>query len=224
MNIIKTANFVQDASEHIIRLTKASLEAGGMCVMCLAGGRTPTPIYEALSKAQIDWSRVYIIFGDERNVPSGDLESNYKMVHDSLLSRINIPSTNVLRIETELGAVAAGENYHNKLVELKRNLDRDYLFDITLLGIGADGHTASLFSGTRVLGEMSKLAVDNNVPQLNKKRITLTYPALNSSKEIIFLVNDPTKKEILEKIWNGADFPATHIKPISNKVTWIVGE
>ena len=222
--ILKTSHFVQEATDHIVRHILVSLESTGSCVLCLAGGKTPMPIYEALSKASIDWAHIYITFGDERDVPSDDMENNYKMAHDSLLSKINIPLSNILRIETELGVVEAAINYEQKLITLKTKLGRDYLFDITLLGIGGDGHTASLFPGTAALNENKKLVVDNDVPQLGKKRITLTYPALNSSKEIIFLINDPSKKTILENIWNEENFPATKIKPAQGAVTWIVGE
>jgi 6-phosphogluconolactonase len=224
MNIIETSNFTLESAEFISKKISTTLNSSDYCVIALAGGKTPIPVYAELAKMSISWEKIYFIFGDERIVPSTDPESNYKTAHDSLLNNIPISADHILRIETELGPQKAAESYEARLVELQTKLKRDYLIDVTLLGIGGDGHTASLFPGTAALGELERLVVANTVPQLKTERITLTFKALNDSREIIFLVHDPAKKEILEKIWAGEDFPAANIKPSNGNVTWVVGK
>jgi 6-phosphogluconolactonase len=222
-DIIRTKSFARDATDLIGEKIRTSLGSSAACVICLAGGKTPISVYEKLAAMELEWDRIYITFGDERNVPPTNKESNYKAAYDSLLSKISIPEDHILRIEAELGPEQAAKRYEEKLYALKKELGRDHIFDIMLLGIGGDGHTASLFPGTEALKATDRLVIENKVPQMDTDRITLTYPAIGSSKDIIFLVNDPSKKEVLEKIWIGEEFPAAHISSTRGKTVWIVG-
>lgn len=222
MQIILTSNFPIESAAFIATKILDTLNSKKHCVIALAGGKTPIPVYAELAKMNIPWERIYFIFGDERNVPPTDTESNYKNVSESLFAHISIPDRNILRIQTEFGPEKAADSYNARLLELQESLDRDYLIDITLLGIGDDGHTASLFPGTKALEEKEKFVTANDVPALNTKRITLTFKALNDSREVVFLVNDLSKKEILKKIWTGENFPAGQVKPKNGNVTWVV--
>ena len=224
-NIIRTSDFAAQSALYIVAGINKVLLSCKDCVVCLAGGNTPLPIYENLALMKdLAWERVYIAFGDERNVPPSNDQSNYKSALDALLSKVPIPQSNIFRIEAENGLPNAAEDYGETLLGLKTSLGRDYIFDIMLLGIGNDGHTASLFPGTKALEVTDKLVSVNEVPQLNTERITLTYTAISEAKEIIFLVNDPSKNKIMEKIWNNEDLPATKVNQLGDRVTWIVGE
>ena len=221
-NIIYTQNFTREATQIIVEKIEKSLSTQDSCVLCLAGGQTPLSIYEELAKSDIDWSRVYFTQGDERNVSKDDPESNFKGAYDSLLSKINSSEDHTVRIKTELGFEQSAEAYEQDLKNLQAKLERDYLFDIVLLGIGHDGHTASLFPNSPALTITDKLVYANTVNHTHRERITLTYPALNSSKEIIILSNDPAKKGVIEQVMSGADFPITKVHQWGDKVTWIL--
>ena len=222
MSVIKTRAFASEGARYIAEAINSSIRTHGHCVLCLAGGKTPVSVYSELIKSNIPWQNVYIAFGDERNVLHTDQQSNYAMALESLLKHIS--PAQIIRMQTELGLEQAARTYEQELLNLKTKLNRNALFDLVLLGIGSDGHTASLFPGTNALKETERLVVANNVPQLNTQRITLTYPAIHSSEKVILLVNDPAKTAIMQKIWAGGDFPATHARPHVGEAVWIVGD
>ena len=189
--------------------------------LCLSGGTTPKLLYETLAKpefsSKITWSKIHIFFGDERFVPKDDQLSNFKMVKTALLDHIIIPESNIHAVPTELGdaqlAAAAYEKelqsfYGGKVLEAKQ-----FLFDVTLLGIGDDGHTASLFPGTEVLKEKTAWvkAVKGVKPE---DRITLTLPALESSAAMAFLVTGHDKSAIMKEVLSGkSTLPAAQVRP-----------
>jgi len=155
-NIIRTKEFTSKARSHILDAINSSLDLNSTIVICLSGGKTPSLVYNELSKDKIDWIKVYLTFGDERNVPQTDNNSNYKMVFDSFINKIEIPNENILRTKIELGIENAARDYGASLLALQKKLNRNYLFDIVLLGIGSDGHTASIFPNTNALHESEK--------------------------------------------------------------------
>lgn len=184
--------------------------------LCLSGGSTPRTLYQRLAAApfrtEFPWSRTLLFFGDERFVPSDDQDSNFKMVSDALLSQVEIPPQNVFGVPTQLAsAAAAAQRYEATLQEAYGASVFDPgrpLFDVTLLGLGPDGHTASLLPGQPVLDERARwvAAVTQGRPE---SRITLTYPALESSRAVAFLVVGADKSAMLAHVRSGAtDVPA----------------
>jgi 6-phosphogluconolactonase len=199
-----------------------ALASGRTFAVCLSGGSTPRRLYERLAEptvaSRFPWSRVHWFWGDERFVPHDDPDSNYRMAHDALLGRVPIRGENIHPIPTQgLSPEQAAASYE---VTLKRFYGADDLdphrplFDVTLLGLGENGHTASLFPGDSALEESERwaLAVLNAMPQA---RITLTYPALDSSRDVAFLVTGAGKREMLARARAGErTIPAGRIHPI----------
>jgi 6-phosphogluconolactonase/HAD-superfamily hydrolase, subfamily IIB len=196
-------------------------ETTGRFALNLSGGSTPKLLYELLAtevyRRKFDWERVHLFFGDERFVPMDDTDSNYRMVREALISRVPIPSENVHPVQTEDGTPAdAAAAYESKLKAYygKETLDLARpLFQITLLGLGEDGHTASLFPGTDALSERRKW-VTSVVGAKPEPRITMTYPVIASSDIVVLLVAGAGKRDILERVLDGdKSLPAAHVDP-----------
>jgi len=224
MNIFYTDTFTDTATDLIANHIKSSLVTNQHFVLGLSGGNTPKPIYEELAKIDdIDWSKVFIIFSDERTVAVDHEDSNYKMADEHLLSRIKIDQANILRMKGELEANQAAKDYEEQLSTLQKRLSLNELRpDLLLLGLGADGHTASLFPDTLALDENKRLCVANEVPQLETTRITLTYSIINSSKEILFLVSGKNKQPVVKKVISGDNSPAAKVNSINGSTTWLL--
>ena len=225
MNIMFTDSFVETAVETISNHIKATLVDQKYFILGLSGGNTPRPIYKALAEVEgIDWNQVIITFGDERTVPPDHEDSNYKMAYDNLLSKIDIPDANVLRMKGELDPEVAAKHYEEELIEAADKLGVEtFRHDLLLLGLGDDGHTASLFPGTKALHETDRLCVANVVPQQNTTRLTLTYPIINDAKHILFLVSGTNKSSVVsEVITNTNNHPASRIAPSEGQITWLL--
>ena len=197
--------------------------------MALSGGQTPRRVYELLAteefKNQIKWELVHIFFGDERPVPPDDAASNYGMAHAALLSKVPIPDSHVHPMAGEGDLPANARKYESELKAHFSNLSWPR-FDLVLLGMGEDGHTASLFPGTAALEEKTAWVVANPVAQLNETRITLTAPAINAAANILFLVSGEKKSSRLKEVLSGPlqpeKLPAQLIKPDNGALTWMV--
>ena len=180
------------AAEHFIHHTRHSIDKRDAFHVALAGGSTPQELYRLLAlpshAVQIDWSRVHIYFGDERCVPPDHSQSNFRMAQETLLDRIAIDSEHVHRIRGELPPPQAASEYDALLRASPP-------FDLVLLGMGDDGHTASLFPSTEVLEEQHTLAKEVYVEKMESWRITLTYPVFNHAREIMVLVSGAQKAD-----------------------------
>jgi 6-phosphogluconolactonase len=201
-------------------LERATAKDGRFAV-ALSGGSTPRRLYQLLAgPPYIDgfpWARTHLFWGDERFVPADDPQSNYRMVREALLSRAPIPAGNIHRVPTEgLSPDAAASAYERELKSFygAERLDPARpLFDVNLLGLGPDGHTASLFPGTAVLAERERW-VAAVADAKSEARITLTYPALESSRDTAFLVAGEEKREIFARFRRGdQDLPAARLRP-----------
>jgi len=194
--------------------------------LALSGGNTPRTLYHLLGTTyakSVPWSNVHIFFCDERYVPQDDKQSNYRMVKETLLDSISIPQGNIHPIPTgSKNSVEAAEFYEQDL--RKYFADHGATFDLVLLGMGKEGHTASLFPNSSALDEKKKWTAAVEVQAVPPKRITLTYPILNRATRIYFLVSGSDKKDVLTKILNdAADFqlyPASGIHPQNGKMVW----
>ncbi len=219
------------AAEEFIRLSHRAVESGGRFMVALSGGSTPKGLYELLAldayKERVPWSKVQLFWGDERCVAPDHPDSNYLMVREALLSRISMPAENVHRMAGEQDPGLAASYYEN---ELKKSF---YLmagalprFDLILLGVGEDGHTASLFPHSPALAESRHLVLAHYVDKLKAYRLTLTLPVLNHAAEIAFLVSGRSKAEIVKEILadNGGTsvLPAARIRPPAGRLTWFV--
>jgi 6-phosphogluconolactonase len=221
--IIHSQDFLRDAVELIEREAAAAISNRGQFILALSGGNTPRPVYEALAKSDQHWNKWIFTFGDERCVPPDDEQSNYRMAKLALFDRAPIPADNILRIHAELDPAVAARQYEEVLHGYAQKGDI-FRHDLLLLGMGDDGHTASLFPGTEALGVTDRWVVSNFVPKFNTHRITMTYPLLDASRHVCFLVNSKGKDSILEEVFSGkSDYPSAAVKPTDGKLTWLLG-
>jgi 6-phosphogluconolactonase len=215
-------DFVTEATDLIETAALAAFEARGEFRLALSGGNTPKPVFEELAQRPLDWSRVIITFGDERCVPPDDERSNYLMACRTLLDAVPIPPENVLRMKGEIDPATAAAEYDAALQE--RSPEGTFRHDLILLGMGPDGHTASLFPGTPALEERSRLVVENYVPQQKMNRITFTYPLIDAARHVCFLVNSAGKDAILEEVFSGtSNYPCAAVNPTDGRLTWLLG-
>src|SRR5262249_31812310 len=193
-------------------------------------GNTPRAVFSLLAEqhsADLFWDRIHIFFGDERYVPPDHPESNYRMAHEALLSLVRIPPENVHRFRTELDPESAAKDYETQLQtffgEPEQSLPR---FDLVMLGLGEDGHTASLFPGTSALNETTRLVVAVWVEKFKMFRLTLTLAALNHSAEVLFLVAGANKAGVLKEVLPNptAALPAQKIQPAGGRLLWLVDQ
>lgn len=221
--IIHSTNFVADAVNLIRAEAAAAIAARGVFRIALSGGNTPRPVYEALVKEQTDWSKWVFTFGDERCVPPTDEQSNYRMARLALFDHIAIPAENILRIRAEAEPEVAAEEYEATLRQHAAGEDY-YRHDLLLLGMGDDGHTASLFPGTEALKVTDRWVVANFVPKFDTHRITFTYPLLDASRHVCFLVNSKGKDAVLDEVFSGTShYPSAAVNPTDGKLTWLLG-
>jgi len=215
------------AAHEFAAKAEQAIEERGRFVVVLAGGSTPKAMYEVLALEyadRIDWSRVHVFFGDERTVPPDHDDSNYKMVNEVILE--HVPVESVHRMRGELPPDEAAEAYEE---EMKTFFGAEEVprFDLILLGVGGDGHTASLFPETSALEVRDRWVVANPVLKLDTTRITLTVPVINAARAVLFLVAGEDKAETLEKILEGdADpraYPARLIQP-PNGPEWMLDQ
>jgi 6-phosphogluconolactonase len=216
------------AAAKFIKIAGASIRDRGWFTIALAGGSTPKSLYRLLAGAEfkdkIDWQRVIFFFGDERYVPPTDAESNFRMVSENLFDLLGIPSENIFMWPTgEATPQIAADKYEDTLRSFFEASGR---LDLALLGMGADGHTASLFPFTPALRANSRLAVSNWVEKFATYRLTMTFTMINSAANIIFLVageeKAPAVKEILEGEYNPEKCPAQGIDPEDGNLYWLV--
>jgi 6-phosphogluconolactonase len=225
------------AAIAVARTAAESIRHRGRFTLVLSGGSTPRKTYALLAEGEgetnIDWSRAYLFFGDERHVPHDDPRSNYRMAHEALLSVAPITSEQVLPVPTDLPtAGACAEAYSEALAKFFAlpTAGTMPIFDLVLLGLGDDGHTASLFPGAAALGVDDRIATWSPPGVLPPPvdRITLTYPALNAAREVLFLVSGTSKAMVLRDVLEGkADrraLPAAGVRPETGRVTWMADE
>jgi 6-phosphogluconolactonase len=216
------------AAERIVAQASAAIADRGKFSVALAGGSTPGATYALLASdkfaARVDWPRVHVFWGDERCVPPHDPGSNYRMADEALLSNVPIPANNLHRVRGELEPQAAAESY---AAELRAFFGAPWpRFDLVLLGMGNDGHTASLFPGSAALQETEQpvVAVTAHYQDRPACRVTLTPRAINGSRQVLFLVSGGAKAGTLQAVLEGPGgrHPAQHIRPRAGQLTWLL--
>jgi 6-phosphogluconolactonase len=227
-NIIRTREFVRDAAGLILETAREALAQRGEFRIALSGGNTPRPVYAEIAQTGRDlpWNKALITFGDERCVPPEDEQSNYRMARESLFEPGAVPEESILRMRGEIEPEKAAREYEASLDGLaSARAEKIYRHDLILLGLGDDGHTASLFPGTTALAETERRVVSNFVPKFNACRLTFTLPLLNQARHVCFLVNTNKRADLIEKVLQGdVQYPAARVQPVSGKLTWILGE
>jgi 6-phosphogluconolactonase len=202
--------------------------------IALSGGSTPKRLYELMAdpnaeyRKHLPWQRMHFFWSDERPVGPGDSESNYRMANEAMLSRVAIPEGNVHRILGEKSSAQDAADAYESELRSFFGLANDELprLDLVLLGMGADGHTASIFPGSEVLQERERLVAAPWVEKLHTYRITMTLPVLNNATNVLFLVSGEDKAAMLNELINGepGKFPAQAINPNSGSLTWLLDE
>lgn len=218
------------AEEFALTVRQAELQ-DVECFVALAGGNTPRLFYETLTVepfvSMINWSRVHLFWGDERCVPPEDEQSNYRMAREALIDRISIPAGNVHRIRGEAEPQREARRYEAEVRQYvpagRGSLPQlDWIF----LGMGEDGHTASLFPESALLAQVGTVCAVADHPQTGQKRITMTLPVINNARRIAFLVTGDAKRPLVEKIAAGRPeviaFPAARVVPHDGVVEWYI--
>ena len=223
------------AADEFIRAAREAVNVRHRFAVALSGGSTPQGIYALLvadhktDPAKVPWDKIHIFFGDERPVPPTHADSNFHQARQNLLTQVPLPQGNLHRVRAELGARTAAADYEHWLRAFfhARNCQVPQ-FDLIMLGLGTDGHTASLFPDSAALKEQTRLVCENWIQPLGSHRITFTYPLLNAAAEVMFVVAGKEKAQALRQVLrgdpNGATYPAQAVQPASGKLLWMLDE
>jgi 6-phosphogluconolactonase len=227
LQVFEDGNQLTEAiADFIVRIAKTSVRERDKFVISLSGGHTPEHLYALLAKApykeQIDWSKVIVYWGDERCVPADDKDNNARMARTQLLDHVPIPPANVNAVPVELQPAEAATAYEQTIKEFFNGAAP--IFDLILLGLGDNGHTASLFPGTEVVFEKERLVKEVYVDEQKMFRITMTAPLINQARNIAFLLEGDGKAQILKKILTEdhapEEYPAELIQPVNGTLYW----
>jgi 6-phosphogluconolactonase len=219
------------AAEEIVRSANEAVSQRGRFTIALSGGSTPKSLFNLLAtnaRTSLPWDKMFFFWGDERHVPPTDPDSNYGMANEAMLSKVPVAPGNVFRFQAENPDAAGVADAYDKTLRKFFQLGPDALprFDLILLGMGPDGHTASLFPGTTAIQEKSRLSVANWVDKLKTHRLTLTLPVLNSARTDMFLVSGtdkaPVVRSVLEDDVPGEQYPAKLVRPKDGKLIWLL--
>jgi 6-phosphogluconolactonase len=229
------AAVAQRGAELFASAARSSVERRGAFTAALSGGSTPRRLYELLGRdplrSRVPWEQVHLLWGDERCVPPDSPESNYRMVHEAFVAHVAIPPENVLRMRGEDDPAEAAVQYEMHLRELARSTGATHLgapvIDLVLLGVGSNGHTASLFPHSPALREPERLAVAVQVPEVGW-RLTLTVPVINGAHHVVFVATGEEKAAVLARILQGPsrgdELPAQLVVPRPGRLTWLLDE
>jgi 6-phosphogluconolactonase len=225
--VIRTGNFATDAAAFILDQAYQALGKRNEFRIALSGGNTPVPVYVRLAEIGHDlpWELTKITFGDERCVPPDDRQSNFRMARETLLAPAAVPEKSILRMRGEIDPQVAAKEYQDELdLMATQRGEPIYRHDLILLGLGDDGHTASLFPGTVALDETMRRVVANFVPKLDAWRLTFTFRLINHARHVCFLVGAGKNADLIEGVLeDDQQFPASKVNPSAGDVTWIIG-
>lgn len=221
------------ADRFVEVVAERTAEGGGNCHLALCGGTTPGDLYRHLASSDysesVAWDKVQIFFGDERDVPQDDVENNYRMVSKVLLDHVPIPLERIHPMPADCrDLAAAAEQYENMIRRLVPAEGNDTpVFDLVLLGMGAEGHVASLFPGTPAVAEKSRLVLAQFVPVIGRNRMTFTFPLINAARNVLFFVTGSDKAHAIEAVLSDdprqrARFPAARVQPAAGGLIFVL--
>lgn len=241
------ASFLKKAAQIFMESAASAVEARDVFTVALSGGNTPKKLYALLADSyyrnRIPWTKTHVFWGDERMVPANHPDSNFKMAQEQLFAHVPIPSVNIHPIPTEMGSTLdvsrAYEQqmrvfFRNQVVKhpdshlITQNTTGDIFpcLDLALLGVGEDGHTASLFPGSSVLTEKVRWVAGGFVERVNGDRITMTFPVINNARQTLILCTGENKAGVVREIFQGDEssrrFPVQMVKPASGELTWLL--
>jgi 6-phosphogluconolactonase len=227
------AAIARRAAQEFVQAAASAVREKGSFNVTLAGGSTPKALYSLLVddptlRSQVPWDKIHLFFGDERHVPPDHLDSNFRMATEAMISKAPLKPEQVTRIKGEYpDAEQAALEYEKALHEYFRLKDGEYpRFDLVLAGMGNEGHTLSLFPGTKALHADGRVTVRNWVGKLYTERITLTAPAASNAEQVIFMVTGadkaPALKAVLEGPFEPEQLPAQLLQPKNGKLLWLV--
>lgn len=223
-------NLITASADLVVERAEESIANHGRFSLVLSGGSSPKRLHELLTsekyKNKIEWSKVFFFFGDERYVPADHPDSNYLMAKQTLFDPLNIPASQVFQMDTTLSAEESAAAYE---VTIRKYFGKDQVkFDLIILGLGDDAHTASLFPGTSVLHEKAALVKGLYIEKVKMNRITLTAPLINAAHHIAFLLfgagKAPAVQQVLRGVSNIEQYPAQLIKPVDGRLEWYMDE
>lgn len=230
LNIYKDSeNAIKALASYFLDKGKTAIQEIGSFNVALSGGSSPKKLFELLAsdslKDRLDWSKVYFFFGDERYVAHDHSDSNYLMAYNALFSPLNIKEENIFKVDTSLDPESAALDYEQAI---KNHFKREVNFDLILLGLGDDAHTASLFPGTNILFNDENLVKDVYLEDKAVYRISFTAPLINKAKNIAFLTFGEAKANALEAVFEGdkdiSKYPAQLIHPLDGDLQWFIDE
>jgi 6-phosphogluconolactonase len=226
-------SLIEGAAAYMADLAVKAIKDRGRFTIALSGGNTPRPVYARLAQApyaaQIDWPRVHIFFGDERCVPPEDQRSNYSMARAALLDHVPLAAVNIHRIRGEDPPEQAAAEYIGELERTfggKSGAAPKSGFDLILLGMGDNGHTASLFPGLAGVTEQSRWVMAQYVEVMTMWRVTMTPPLINAARQVAFLLSGSDKADMLSRVLEGpyqpVVLPSQSIKPVNGELRWLL--
>ena len=228
LEIVEAKDFAPVIADEIVLSIKEAVEERGVCSIALAGGATPGAIYRLLARpprvSDIPWDKVKIFWGDERFVSHEDNQSNFKMAQETFLSQVPVPASSIFPVPTNLqDSKQAAQAYHQTIA--KELSSAGGVFDLVLLGMGEDGHTASLFPGAEPWDTEDKaLALAAVQPESGQPRVSLSLSCLKSARKIVFIVKGDGKAEAIQKVLEKkpASLPAAHFVDLGEHLTWFL--
>jgi 6-phosphogluconolactonase len=222
--VLHTKTFASDAANFILTKARESFNERDQFRIALSGGNTPRSVYAEMAKRDLPWKKFLFTFGDERCVPPENDESNFRMVNEALFRPASVPDSSILRMRGEIEPALAAKEYEAQLdlLAAKRG-EKIYEHDLILLGLGDDGHTASLFPGTEALSETERRVTANYVPKFNSWRLTFTFPIIFAARAVCFLIGANKDPKLIERIFSGdSALPAARVDQNAKSVTWII--
>jgi 6-phosphogluconolactonase len=220
--VLHTKRFASDAANFILKNARESFDQRNEFRIALSGGNTPRSVYAEMAKRDLPWKKFLFTFSDERCVPPENDESNFRMANEALFQPASVPDSSILRMRGEIEPVLAAKEYQTLLDALAAK-GQIYEHDLILLGLGDDGHTASLFPGTEALSETERRVVANHVPKLNSWRLTFTFPLIFAARTVCFLIGANKDPKLVERVFSGDPaLPAARVDQNAKSVTWII--
>ncbi len=221
--------FAKKAAQTVLEAVTAAVRAGGACSVALSGGSTPKKFLALLAqpyyRERVPWPQVFFFWADERCVPPDHPESNYRMAEEALFSKVPVPKSNLFRIPAEMDPPSSAARAYEQTLRLHFKSSNLPKFDLILLGLGEDGHTASLFPDTPAVAEKVRWVAANYVEKLSAYRITLTFPVINNAARVVFAVGGSAKAAMMKEVLaekTGRRLPAQMVAPVSGELVWLV--
>ena len=222
--ILRSKTFASDAANFILTKARESFDQRNEFRIALSGGNTPRSVYAEMARRDLPWEKFLFTFGDERCVPPENEESNFRMANETLFRPASVPDSSILRMRGEIEPVLAAREYQAQLdVLAAKRGEKIYEHDLILLGLGDDGHTASLFPGTEALSETERRVVANHAPKLNSWRLTFTFPLIFAARTVCFLIGANKDSKLIERVFSGDPaLPAARVDRNAKNVAWII--